>query len=103
MFVAGFLGSPPMNFLKLTVGRDADQMVLSSKTVRVTAPPEWTSQISLNGAAKDVVLGIRPENFRVSMTPSESAIQGEVFVIEDLGNELLLDLREDGQPVVARI
>jgi hypothetical protein len=35
--------------------------------------------------------------------PVDGAIRGEVFIVEDLGNELLLDLRVDGQPVVARI
>jgi multiple sugar transport system ATP-binding protein len=102
MFVAGFLGSPPMNFLSLDVGREADQMLLSGPTVRVEAPADWASQISANGRVNSVVLGVRPENVHVSLTPVSGAIQAEVFVVEDLGNELLLDMRVDGQPVVAR-
>jgi multiple sugar transport system ATP-binding protein len=103
MFVAGFLGSPPMNFLTLDVGRDGDQMLLSSKNVRLPVAPEWVNQISANGRTGDLVLGVRPEHVHVSLTPVEGAIRGEVFVVEDLGNELLLDLRVDGQPMVARI
>lgn len=103
MFVAGFLGSPPMNFLTLDVGREGDQMLLSSKTVRLPVAPEWANQISANGRTGDLVLGVRPENVHVSLSPVQGAIQGEVFVVEDLGNELLLDLRVDGQPMVARI
>jgi multiple sugar transport system ATP-binding protein len=103
MFVAGFLGSPPMNFLKLEVGRNGDQMELSSANVRLQIGQEWASQILANGRVEHVVLGVRPEHVHVSLTPVPGAIQGEVFVVEDLGNELLLDMRVDGQPVVARL
>lgn len=103
MFVAGFLGSPPMNFLRLAVDKVDDHMVFSSRTVRMTVPADWDAQISANGRITEVSIGVRPEHVRVSMTPEAGAIQAEVFVVEDLGSELLLDMRVDGQPMVARI
>ena len=103
MFVAGFLGSPPMNFLKLSIGREADRMTFSSSTICITAPDEWASQISANRSIDEVALGIRPEHVNVSLSSSAGSIKAEVFVVEDLGNELLLDLRVDGQPLIARI
>jgi multiple sugar transport system ATP-binding protein len=103
MFVAGFLGSPPMNFLDLSVARQGDQMFLTSQTVRVQAPAEWSRQISANGRVEKIAFGVRPEHIRVSLAPVPGAISAEVFVVEDLGNELLLDMRVDGQPIISRV
>lgn len=103
MFVAGFLGSPPMNFLTLTVQSRDGEMALAGPSVRVPALPEWRSQISAAGQVDQIVLGVRPEHVHVSLTPIEGAIRAEIFVIEDLGNELLLDMRVDRQPMVARV
>jgi len=103
MFVAGFLGGPPMNFLDLSVAHEGDQMFLSSQTVRIPVPAEWSSQISANGRAETIALGVRPEHIRVSLSPVPGAISAEIFVVEDLGNELLLDMRVDGQPIISRV
>ena len=46
---------------------------------------------------------IRPEHIVVSPIASESAVPAMVNLVEDLGNELLLDLRVDDQPLVARL
>ena len=102
MFVAGFLGSPPMNFLALTVVQEGDQTLLSSPSIKMPISADWTRQLSTNGGSRHVVLGVRPEHLHVSLTPVEGAVQGEVFVVEDLGNELMVDMRVDGQPVIAR-
>jgi multiple sugar transport system ATP-binding protein len=101
MFVAGFLGSPPMNFLAVEVTRANDGLALRSQSVNLPVPPEWTGELEANGG-RNVVLGVRPEHIHVSPTPVAGAIQGEVFVVEDLGNELMVDMRVDGQPVIAR-
>jgi multiple sugar transport system ATP-binding protein len=102
MFVAGFLGSPPMNFLSLQVRRDGDAMTLNGPSVNLPVPTEWRSQIAGKSGGNEVVVGVRPEHVRVSTTPVAGAIKGEVFVVEDLGSELMIDMRVDGQPMIAR-
>ena len=78
-------------------------MFLTSQSVRFPAPSEWSNQISANGKAEKVALGVRPEHIRVSLSPVQGAILAEIFVVEDLGNELLLDMRVDGQPIISRV
>jgi ABC-type sugar transport system ATPase subunit len=103
MFVAGFLGSPPMNFLSVEVESRADQLRLKSKSVDLPVPIDWKDQLGSVNSGRNFVLGIRPEDVTVSPEQKPYSIPAEVYVVEDLGNERLVDLRVDGQPAVARI
>jgi ABC-type sugar transport system ATPase subunit len=48
------------------------------------------------------MLGVRPEHLRVSTDRSANSLPAEVAVVEDLGNERLIDTRVEGQGVIAR-
>lgn len=102
MFVAGFLGSPPMNFFRLDVQQNGGAAELISKDVRYPVPDAWLPELSTS-RGRSVVLGVRPEHVSVSRTPADGALPAEVYVVEDLGNELLVDARVNGQAAVARI
>jgi multiple sugar transport system ATP-binding protein len=102
MFVAGFLGSPPMNFFRLEVQQHDGATTLAGRDVRYPVPETWLPDLG-NSKGRDVVLGVRPEHVTVSRTPTNGALPAEVYVVEDLGNELLVDARVDGQAAVARI
>jgi multiple sugar transport system ATP-binding protein len=82
MFVGGFVGSPPMNFLRLPVGQGVVR--LGSLELR---PPA--------GADGTVVLGVRPED----LTPAENGFGFRVQVVEPLGSHLLLTGAAEGQPL----
>ena len=73
LFVAGFLGSPPMNFLH---GRRGD------------AP---------------VILGVRPEDVEVSVTGREGWSPARVYVVESTGNESFVRLDAEGTQITARV
>jgi multiple sugar transport system ATP-binding protein len=85
LFVAGFIGSPKMNFLDArTVAMDADSVTVeltNRDRVRVSVAP---GQVQ-NGEA--LTLGVRPEHLRVG---SEGDVNGEVIVAERLGGETYL-------------
>jgi multiple sugar transport system ATP-binding protein len=103
MFVAGFLGSPPMNFLNVDLHHDNGELWLKSESVNLRAPSEWKAQLESSDSGKSVVLGVRPEKVTVSPSQQPHSIPAEVYVVEDLGSERLVDLRVDGQAAVARI
>jgi multiple sugar transport system ATP-binding protein len=102
MFVAGFLGSPPMNFFRLAPQSSNGQTTLAGPSIRYAIPEAWASQLRAVGSG-EVVLGVRPEHVTISPNPIANALPAEVYVVEDLGNELLVDVRVDGQQAVARI
>jgi ABC-type sugar transport system ATPase subunit len=92
IFVAGFIGSPKMNFLGLSVSEDAVALKDGSRLV-------------LAGTAKAVptVLGIRADQMRLA-SAGEGAFSGEVSVVERLGDAEFVYIRAPwDQEIVVRV
>jgi multiple sugar transport system ATP-binding protein len=88
LFVAGFIGSPAMNFMPATV--EGDMLKLPIADVRL--PDEMRSRVSAS-QGKQLLAGIRPENFEDAALVGEARNRGTVFkanieVLESLGSEL---------------
>jgi multiple sugar transport system ATP-binding protein len=103
-FVAGFIGSPAMNFVPVTINETGGALYAQANGLRVKVPAARQSRL---GAFKDqpVTLGVRPEDLRVG-TSSDSAdlsLDAVVDVVEPLGAEILLDVTAAGQSIVARV
>jgi multiple sugar transport system ATP-binding protein len=85
-FVAGFVGSPPMNFLDCTY----EDGTLIAGPINLSADP-WAS--SLGSGSREVRLGIRPEDITVSLKPTDGATPVPVYVSEPLGSEVIVNVR----------
>jgi multiple sugar transport system ATP-binding protein len=94
-FVAGFIGSPSMNFLR---GRLEGQNVMLG-THRIELPPGTLA--ALAGRSGDVVVGLRPEDF-VAANGSGARIDAEARFVESLGPEILVHFRAAELEVVHR-
>ncbi len=88
LFVAGFLGSPSMNFFPGRVDGAARTFV--SGEVALALTPE---QLARLGAAAAVTLGVRPENVDLAPEPRDGWLAGRVYVSEAMGNENLVVVR----------
>ncbi len=89
-FVAGFIGSPPMNILQATVKEDKGKLVADEGDFQIALSPQLADAIR-SYVGKDTLFGIRPEDLLVT----EKAVEGETFtakveVVEPLGAEILL-------------
>jgi len=92
-FVAGFIGSPAMNFLR---GRlDGSAVLVGSHRVEL---PE-TTRNAVSGRTGDVVVGVRPEDF---LSANGDGITAQVAFTESLGPETLVHFRSDALEVVER-
>ena len=103
-FVAGFIGSPPMNFLKATVvGGDSGIGIDDGMVAH--APPAAHLPHLKEYAGEKIIIGIRPEDFRlVDGGSGEPAYDAEVTVAEPLGAETILHLRlSGGQDITAKV
>jgi multiple sugar transport system ATP-binding protein len=103
-FVAGFIGSPAMNFLECTVAGSDGDMTVEATGLKVSVPaPQRAALGPYRG--KPVTLGVRPEDIREAgpADPAGYRIDALVEVVEPLGNEILLDVRVGQHPLVARI
>ena len=101
LFVAGFIGSPQMNFFEncqLTKTADSYTLTVMGETVTLTA--EQSAKLAAAGIeSRSVTAGVRP----VHISLGESGIPAEVDVSELMGSELHLHLAANGQDVVAVI
>lgn len=102
MFVAGFLGAPPMNFVNGTVSTDNGSFYFTdtSKTIKFAFPAN--NELS-NYQGKEVVLGVRSENITNEVSKSHAKIEGNIVAIEMLGNEQLITISTAGQEIISRI
>jgi multiple sugar transport system ATP-binding protein len=104
VFVAGFLGSPPMNLLTARATSEAGTPSLEIAGTAIGASGGLAARLaSLPGEQGEVILGVRPEEVMIGREPGTRSVPGEVFVVEDLGNERLITLDLGGQFVVARV
>ena len=93
MFVAGFIGSPAMNFVEGTLSNGS--VVLGEHTVGL--PPQITR--SLNGRSGSVVVGVRPED--VVIGDGEDALPAQIEITEQLGPEMLVHVDVPGIALAA--
>lgn len=106
MFVAGFIGSPAMNFFNAKVVGSDGNMMLDTGTFSVPVPSD--SKDKLRARSDDaVVLGIRPEDVHdAEFTPpgiDSAQVPATVDVVEPMGSEIYLNLMSGEQPFVARV
>ena len=100
-FVAGFIGSPSMNFLELEVADGA--LVDTSVGMRIALPDNRRAEVARSGSRK-VVLGVRPEHLHLLPADDrgQDAAAFQVDVVQHLGNEMLLDLSAGPHRAIAR-
>jgi multiple sugar transport system ATP-binding protein len=104
-FVAGFIGSPAMNFIDCTVtGTDGNLAVDAPGGFLIAVPPASRGALE-RYRGQSITLGIRPEDIRQSSAgdPKDSQVEAVVEVVEPLGNEILIDVKVGPNPMVARV
>ncbi|HEY1269483.1 MAG TPA: sn-glycerol-3-phosphate ABC transporter ATP-binding protein UgpC [Candidatus Binatia bacterium] len=100
-FVAGFLGSPAMNFMDVSIAERGGEMYAESPGVSIKLAGEKARRLgAYNGAP--LTLGIRPEDLHPG-SEAPCAIDAVVEVVEPLGSEILLDALVGGRQLVARV
>jgi multiple sugar transport system ATP-binding protein len=99
-FVAGFIGSPSMNFVNLTVTGSGDQVTLGNAAINLPLPEAFKGRLGPSG---QVVMGIRPEHLTLSAAGPVGSLNGTADVVEYLGNEELIHVNAGGQDIVAVI
>jgi multiple sugar transport system ATP-binding protein len=106
-FVAGFIGSPAMNFLDAAVREERGALFLDLGAGRLAIPPDKAALVRRHGGGR-FVFGIRPEDIRVKRFEDgepffTQPLKARVNVIEPLGKELFVDLSAGGLEISAII
>ncbi|MCL5985487.1 MAG: ABC transporter ATP-binding protein [Actinobacteria bacterium] len=93
LFVAGFVGSPPMNMFEGIVQEDNNVLILKFADFTYKLSPK-TSQILKKEGSTDIIAGIRPDTFKIASSENNSRniLEGTVMVIELLGTRQLVSV-----------
>ena len=107
VFVAGFMGSPAMNFIAGVVRQDEDNLYVQTKSLQIPIPAARQSQYR-EYIGKEITFGIRPENiYSEEFLPPKTApfpIKAKTTVVEMMGHEAIVYCTlADGQELVARV
>ena len=91
-FVAGFIGSPSMNFFDATIRAGDGELFAETGFLRARVAAKHKAALA---AWKDrtVALGVRPENLTINAGDANAIGKAEIEVIEQLGSEIVLDAR----------
>jgi len=102
-FVAGFIGSPSMNFLKVRVVEEPGGVYLLGEGVRIQTNPKMARELRQAGYLnREVWLGVRPEHLSLGDDP-ENRLVGEVEIVEPLGADTELHVNVGGTMVTAKL
>src|SRR5262245_20372760 len=103
-FVAGFIGSPAMNFTTVTVV-DGDGRLTARNTGLEIEVPSPSAERLRGHVGRQLTLGIRPEDLRLagSADPAGLTFASKIEVVEQLGSETLLDVRVGEGTMVAAV
>jgi multiple sugar transport system ATP-binding protein len=95
IFVAGFVGSPAMNFMRCRIKEEKAQFFMDTGDFRLQLTDRIVEKVRA-AAGQEFTFGVRPEDFRErrsdSASPYKGRIKATVEVVETLGRELFLDL-----------
>jgi len=103
-FVAGFIGSPAMNFADVTLAASDGKVWAEAPGLRIGLPEPVAHRVNGRNGGKATV-GIRPEDIHIAgpADPAELCFDVEVEVVEQLGSEILLDTRVGNSTFVASV
>lgn len=89
LFVASFVGNPPMNFMNVEVHRENGSYHAQGEGIDALVSPERGTAAAGRGR---VVLGIRPEDVSIVPADQREGIPGEVYVVEPMGRDDLVEV-----------
>lgn len=99
IFVASFIGSPPMNQLEATISSKDNTLIatIGSNTITLPYIPELA-----NSHGKAVIIGIRPEHVLLQASATSNAVAIDLDLVETLGSEALLHTKVNGHEFVVK-
>ncbi|HEX6143122.1 MAG TPA: sn-glycerol-3-phosphate ABC transporter ATP-binding protein UgpC [Geminicoccaceae bacterium] len=98
-FVAGFIGSPAMNFVDVAVEGEGDDVWLRQAGMTIPAPAERRAALAAYVGRK-VTLGVRPEHVSIADGVPGPVVEGRIDVTEQLGSELQVDVLVGDTPII---
>ena len=105
LFVAGFIGTPPMNSFKGRIQKVDGKLFFKDDSIEIPLPEEW-KEIAEPLIDKEVVFGIRPEDLgseEAEKSKDAPKIKAKIEVVEPMGSETYLYLAIGTHSFISRV
>ena len=104
MFVAGFIGSPQMNFIEGTLVQSDQSLFFQRNENRLKLKADVCERLREKGyTGRIVFMGVRPEEVRINDGMKENGLSGVVEVVENMGSEKILYLNNGNGNISAKV
>lgn len=110
LFVAGFMGSPAMNFMQAKVSQKGDDYFIDDTSFKIKLPTEKVQKFPKikDYVGRPVIFGVRPEDINDALVTDvqvteDNSFTGEVEVVEPMGSEINLYLSLNEHSIIARV
>jgi len=101
-FVAGFIGSPPMNIMKVSLKDEGGRLVVIEGAMQLEVAPAHQDSLRSH-VGREVLIGIRPEDLTDGDGTQSSQVTASVDVVEPLGAETHIYLSTDSNQFIAKV
>ena len=101
LFVAGFIGSPGMNFIEGKLAQEDGQLAFRWGDAQLPMTNKQSRQLETNYSNQSVILGVRPETIDVSLN-GQSGLDGVVYVEEPMGSDVFIVVDVGDSQVLVR-
>ncbi|MDK2840359.1 MAG: inositol-phosphate transport system ATP-binding protein [Thermosipho sp. (in: thermotogales)] len=91
LFIANFIGNPPMNFVDVTLEKENAKLFLKNELFSLELSEDIHNRFNFSECSKELVLGIRPEDLIITENGGNT-IPGEIYVVEPMGRDKLVDV-----------
>ena len=103
IFVAGFIGSPTMNFATAKVGSEDGKYFLEGQGFKSFTSSEKANALQ-QYLGREVTMGVRPEDLELGGdSGSPNSFEGKIDLVEPVGSDIFLELNVGGTPLTARV
>jgi multiple sugar transport system ATP-binding protein len=102
MFVASFLGNPPINFLQGRLDREGGDLVFQRAPVRLVLPADIAAKLASH-VGREVVLGIRAEDVAEEGGGADARLDGRILSVLPVGSDQFLELDVAGSKLFFRV
>ena len=91
LFVAGFIGAPPMNFIEGSIREVNGNYYFDAGVFTLKLSDELGELVA--SKSTDVILGFRPEHVIISLIEKSNTIKGTIYVTEPLGRDMVVNVK----------
>lgn len=104
LFVAGFIGSPQMNFIEVKISKEDSQYYINGEGLKLPLGVDKGRELEEKGYLdKPIIMGIRPEHIYDGIRPTNIKFKGRVNFVEMLGSEKFIYLNVKDKEIITKL